>query len=85
MSSRNGRKWNLLGFAICLVATACCAAWAFHATNLAKAVCDSGFSLLSDDFRCRQPYLALICVVTLGNLGFYFLRKLVKQRPDDAV
>lgn len=40
--------------------------WMLASTNLSGADCDFEFSLLHEQFRCRQPYLSVIVWVGSG-------------------
>lgn len=52
--------------------------WLFSSTSLASEFCSNSFSLFHEEFRCRQPYLAVILLISslsLGGFSIYsFLR-----------
>ncbi len=45
--------------------------WVFSSTSLTVTVCDS-YSLLHEEFRCRQPYIAQILWIVSGILSMIF-------------
>jgi hypothetical protein len=58
---------------VLLLATGYCALWVLSSSHLAMMHCDNNFSLFHEEFRCRQPYIALIGIaITLPSSIFLF-------------
>lgn len=69
-SSRVNKKVNsatqiLISF-ICFFGSSYGLLWIFSSASLASGYCGSEFSLFHSEFRCRQPYLAMIMFISLG-------------------
>ena len=43
--------------------------WVFSSASLASAYCGADFSLSHSEFRCQQPFVAMILCVVFGLLG----------------
>lgn len=76
--------WFLSGF-LSLLVSIWSLMWIFSSSSLASGFCRNQFDLFHDDFRCRQPYIALILFVCfgIGSLVF-FIVGIWKYRKDGA-
>ncbi len=45
--------------------------WVFSSASLASTYCGGEFSLFHSEFRCQQPYVAMILCVVFGLLGVF--------------
>jgi len=47
--------------------------WVFSSAILASGYCGSEFSLFHPEFRCKQPYIAMIMFVVFGISSVMFI------------
>ena len=43
--------------------------WFFSSASLASGYCNNEFDLFHKDFRCRQPYIAVVLLILCGLLS----------------
>jgi hypothetical protein len=70
------KTWPLVFLALGLLAAMAALwslMWILSSASLASGPCANSFSLFHPEFRCRQPYLALIAFVVLAAVSFVLL------------
>jgi len=73
-------------FILCVIFTlgsAYCFLWIFSSSSLAIQYCNANYSLFHADFRCRQPYIAMIfwlIFAFLSVLCFIFGWRLTRKK-----
>lgn len=64
---------------VCMGAVAYGVLWMVASSHLAHEFCNGEFSLFHEQFRCRQPYLAIIMALVFGILSLLLLFKGLKR------
>jgi len=89
---RKKRMFLFISSVILFVAALWFLMWIFSSASLASGYCNSEFSIFHEEFRCRQPYIALIGFVVTGLfavlalvLGILDLKKqrMVTRKKND--